>query len=28
MSKIRSFTILSLLIYLAMTCYTVVTYPN
>ena len=28
MSKIRSFTILSLLIYLAMTCYTVVTYPK
>ncbi|MCE3390360.1 DUF1648 domain-containing protein, partial [Staphylococcus aureus] len=26
MSKIRSFTILSLLIYLAMMCYTVVTY--
>lgn len=28
MSKIRSFTILSLLIYLAMMCYTVVTYPK
>ncbi|EWW26203.1 DUF1648 domain-containing protein [Staphylococcus aureus] len=28
MSKIRSFTILSLLIYLAMMCYTVVTYSK